>query len=104
MRKLEARLIKNLGDLTPQERAAMDEERKLAFERHQAAKALEIRAQVEYDRIMKERIWKPHSWRLRWVQLVDDIDDSELREAVRKKVFAFIESIGGREAPRPRKT
>lgn len=92
-------MSRNLADLTIEERSAVAEERKLALQRHQAAKALEARAQVEYDRIMKERIWKPHSWRLRWVQLVNGIDDMDLREAVRRKVYAFLESIGGREAP-----
>lgn len=95
--------MKNLANLTPDERAAVADERKRALQRHQIAKALEARAQAEYDRVMQERIWKPHSWRLRWVQLVDEIADSELREAVRKKVFAFLESIGSRDPSRPGK-
>lgn len=75
--------MKNLANVTPGEQAAVADELKRALQRHHTAKALEARAQAEYDRVRQERIWKPQSWRLRWAQLVDEIADSELREAVR---------------------
>lgn len=89
-------MIKNLADLTLEERMAIAEERKLALQKHQAATNLAAQVEKEFERIMKERIWKPHSWRDRWVRLVDEIENSEVREAVRKKIYGFIDAIGGR--------
>jgi hypothetical protein len=96
-------MTKNLADLSPEQRIAVAEERKLALQRHQKAKVLAAQIQIQFYWIMNERIRSPKGWNERWVNLVDDIDEPALREAVRTKVYGFIESIGGRGLPKPKK-
>lgn len=92
-------MAQNLGDLPKAERDKLEAEKKQAHERYLLKKAananLEVRAESEYQRLLRGRGVHKQQWR-EWARMEltkYEPEDEAMVELIRKKLNDFIRSI-----------
>jgi hypothetical protein len=85
----------NLADLSPEERAAMDDARKRALAQHEAGAVAAQSIESEFNRILAGKSAHKARWRHWAYDQVERISSESIRNGVRKRLNDWLESIGG---------
>ena len=85
----------NLANLSPEERAAMNDARKQALENHQAIGVKVQTVESEFRRILAGKSEQKARWRDWAYDQVERIGSEPIRNGVRKMLNDWLESIGG---------
>ena len=86
-------MTNNIADRTPEERAAIAQERALSLERHKAEQAIEHVVEREYLIILHDRSSRRGSWEGWALRRLDDMQDLRVRERVLERLNKFQDSI-----------